>query len=73
MPEAVGEDIFTSLAPEASAVLIGETGEALLGALRAALSDGRVMAAYLALAGSKALAPDDALWSHPLVMLAPLA
>jgi glyoxylate/hydroxypyruvate reductase A len=73
VPEADCEDIFAGLAPDASVVLIGEAGAALPGLLRSALGDGRVTAAYLAPAGSLPLAPDDALWSHPHVMLAPLA
>jgi glyoxylate/hydroxypyruvate reductase A len=70
---AACRDIFGGLAAEASVVIVGEAGDALLGALRGALARGRVMAAYLALAGSRLLGQDDALWPHPHVMLAPLA
>jgi glyoxylate/hydroxypyruvate reductase A len=65
-------DILEGLAPDASVVIIGETGEALLDALRRSLGSGQVTAAYLALAGGRPLAADDALWSHPHVMVSPL-
>ena len=67
------EHVFAQLAPDASVVLVGEADGTVLAALRMALDEGRVTAAYLALAGSRPLAPDDALWSHPHVMVAPLA
>jgi glyoxylate/hydroxypyruvate reductase A len=73
LSEKICEEMCARLAPDASVVIVGEAGEPLLEALRAGLGDGRLIAACLALAGSEPLAPDDALWAHPHVMLAPLA